>query len=119
MKKILVAEDEFDLLRSIQILLIEEGYEVLTCSNGRDALRLVREKTPDLIITDVMMPHMSGLDVLKALNEDQTSKGLKTIVMSAARVRESAEAFGCSTFLPKPFTIEQLITAVDTALKCS
>ena len=115
MKKILVAEDEFDLLKSIEIILTEEGFSVVTAPNGREALKLLQKETPDLFITDVMMPHMSGLEVLEKMKDLKIIKPLNTIVMSAARFDTKEK--GWKSFLPKPFTIEQLMRAVRAALK--
>ncbi len=117
MKTILVAEDEFDLLSMIQSILEDEGYRVQSSTNGREALAALKASKPDLFITDVMMPHMSGLEVISQVNEDPKLKDLPRILMSAVRTDIDDAALKHGTFLRKPFSIEQLIAAVSKLMK--
>jgi len=66
---ILVVDDDPPSVKMIAFLLREEGYDVITASNGREALRLVEERAPDLIILDIMMPHIDGLEVCRRIRE--------------------------------------------------
>jgi CheY-like chemotaxis protein len=84
MKKILVVDDEFDLLTTWRLVLQMEGYEVSTASNGLLALESVRANPPDLIITDWMMPTMDGVALCHALAADDTLAQIPVVLSSAA-----------------------------------
>ncbi len=84
MKTILVVDDEFDMLTVWRLLLEQCGYAVLTASNGALALDRVRESAPDLIVTDYMMPVMSGAELCAALADDAGWRAIPVILCSAA-----------------------------------
>jgi len=111
--RILVVDDEPSVLDIIAALLADEGYTVQTANNGRAAVELIADEPPDLLITDVMMPHLDGLGLLALVRERTPS--LPVIVMSAvdptAR-RRTAFTADHTVFLRKPFDIETLLTTV-------
>jgi len=84
MKTILVADDEFDILTVWRLLLERHGYTVLTASNGAAALALIRTNRPDIIVSDCMMPVMSGTQLCAALNADPELRDIPIILCSAA-----------------------------------
>lgn len=84
MKTILLVDDEFDLLTVWRMLLERLGYAVVTAQNGAVALQLVRQSKPDLILTDCMMPTMSGLELCAALERDPDLRMIPIILCSAA-----------------------------------
>lgn len=105
MKRILIVEDEVDSREMLDILLQDEGYEVLTAANGREALHVLESATPDVIVTDIMMPFMGGEELLSELRKDAKSKTIPVIVMSAGDRGEVARRFAAA-FVPKPFDID-------------
>jgi CheY-like chemotaxis protein len=84
MKTILVVDDEFDILTVWRLLLERHGYSVLTASNGAAALEQIRRTPPDIIVSDCMMPIMSGLQLCAALNADPELRTIPIILCSAA-----------------------------------
>jgi CheY-like chemotaxis protein len=81
--KILLVDDSKPMLRENQRVLREAGYEVVCAEDGLSALNLARERTPDLILLDMILPRMSGPDVLKALKEDARTADIPVIVLSS------------------------------------
>jgi CheY-like chemotaxis protein len=108
---ILVVDDEYDLQQVVRGILEDEGYNVVACSSGREALATIEQTHPHLVLLDVMMPVMSGYEVLDRLGP-QTGD-VPIVLMSAAGPRpdDGAEPRMCA-FLKKPFQLEKLLTTV-------
>lgn len=107
--KILVAEDEPIMQKTIALRLKKDGHEVVTTDNGREALSLIAEQAPDLIITDIMMPYASGLEIVSTVK--QQAKKIPVIVLSAmGQENVVLEAFnlGADDFIAKPFSPNEL-----------
>jgi DNA-binding response OmpR family regulator len=107
--KILIAEDEPIMQKTIALRLKKDGYDVITTDNGREALSLISEQSPDLIITDIMMPYASGLEIVSTVK--QMEKKLPIIVLSAmGQENVVLEAFnlGADDFISKPFSPNEL-----------
>ncbi len=118
MYTILVVDDEPNYLVVISELLREEGFEVFTAENGEDGLKAVRENDLDLVITDMQMPGMSGLDLLKSLKAH--SKDLPVIMITAfGEVQKAVEAMqsGAFNFLTKPFNNDELVVNIRKAIE--
>jgi CheY-like chemotaxis protein len=111
MKKILVVDDEFDLLTTWRLVLQMEGYDVSTASNGLLALESVRASPPDMIITDWMMPIMDGLALCRALAADNTLAQIP-VVLSSAAARTPEVTHPNLEFHRKPVSIDALIAIV-------
>lgn len=113
-KTILVADDEYDLTRTLKALLERDGFEVETCADGRQVLdRLCGDSAkPDLLLLDVMMPILSGLEVLRELRDAGALEGLPVVLMGSVPPRVPREEYGWEAFLAKPFTLEALRTTV-------
>jgi CheY-like chemotaxis protein len=112
---VLCADDEEDILALVALRLRRLGYEVITAVDGPSALALAQERAPDIVVLDVMMPRMTGLEVVDALRADPRLAGLKVILLSArAREadRERGLAAGADAYLVKPFRFEDLDDAV-------
>lgn len=108
--KILVAEDELIMLKTIEFRLKKDGHEVTTCSDGREAIRKLEEISPDLIITDIMMPFASGLEIIEAVKR-KGGKNIRIIVLSAmGQENVVLEAFqlGADDYITKPFSPNEL-----------
>ncbi|MDQ3278615.1 MAG: response regulator [Bacteroidota bacterium] len=107
--KILVAEDEPIMLKTISLRLKKDGHDVITTDNGREALAMIDEQTPDLIITDIMMPYASGLEIVGTVKQQENK--IPVIVLSAmGQENVVLEAFnlGADDFIAKPFSPNEL-----------
>ncbi|SAL64477.1 chemotaxis response regulator [Caballeronia terrestris] len=111
MKKILVVDDEFDILTTWRLVLEMEGYEIVTASNGILALDAARAHVPDLIITDWMMPRMDGVALIGALTLDAALSSVPVVLMSAAAKAPRLEHDGVE-FHRKPVSIDDLLAIV-------
>lgn len=115
---ILVVDDEPNLRRVLSAVLARDGYNVLVASGGREAVRLAKEQTIDLLVTDFLMPDMSGLEVLGAVRERHP--GVRALLISGhGTVRSAVDAMrlGAFDFLTKPFDVEQVRATVKRALE--
>lgn len=113
--KILVVDDEAAIRNLLDDLLGDEGYVVYTASNGRAALAMVQQERPDLILMDVMMPELDGLETLKALRAVEDSAVVPVILMSAAAYLTPDSADGM-TFISKPFNLDHVLAVVSHML---
>jgi CheY-like chemotaxis protein len=118
MKTILIVDDEFGIVDILSEVLEDEGYRVVTAANGKQGLEQVAEVRPDLVILDVMMPVLDGLEVLRRLRSDAASRDLEVIVMSAAPPPRGQEKLlsNVSGFLRKPFDLRDLLKMVRLLL---
>lgn len=117
--KILIAEDEPIMLMALETSLKREGYTVLTTNDGREALSQIEEFKPDLLITDIMMPFTSGLELIGIV---KSTPHLKIPVIVVSGIGQEAivlEAFkmGADDFLTKPFNPAELLTRVKRLLQ--
>ena len=117
--KILIAEDEPSLRENLQWMLEMEGYTVLAACDGRDALAQAGESLPDLVITDVMMPHLDGYGLVKALREQESTATTPLIMLSAKADRGDIRAgmnLGADDYITKPYRREELLAAISSRL---
>jgi CheY-like chemotaxis protein len=113
MKSILVVEDEYGNAEVLQLLLESAGYRVRLASNGREALEAIAQEMPDVVLSDYMMPRMTGAELGAALRADARSRQLPLIVMSGTEEQVIAEHFvDYDAFLRKPFSGEQMLALV-------
>ena len=118
-KKILIADDEPNIVVSLEFLMKQRGYVVKVAQTGEDALRAVGEFAPDLILLDVMMPRMSGYDLCQKVRENPAWQGIKIIMLSAkGRDIEVTKgiAVGADAYVTKPFSTKDLIAKVQELL---
>jgi CheY-like chemotaxis protein len=117
-KKILIVDDETDLLKVTLLRLKKTGYEVFGGADGREVLGLARQIIPDLIILDVYLPVINGDDVAKILKKDDELKHIPIILISATTktLEERAMESGADAYLAKPFEPEELIGMVKKIL---
>lgn len=109
--KILIAEDEPLILQTLELKLKKEGYEVVGCPDGLDAIQKIDAEQPDLVITDIMMPYMSGLEVVRKVKQDGMGKSIPVIVLSTMgqeSIVEEAFELGADDYLKKPFSLSEL-----------
>lgn len=116
---VLVAEDDADILALVAYRLERSGYEVVTASNGQEALDRAAERAPDLAVLDVMMPKVDGYGVTERLREDPDT-ARTPIILLTARVQEAdvARGFeaGADDYLKKPFSPAELRARVQAIL---
>jgi DNA-binding response OmpR family regulator len=115
--RVLIAEDEPHLVESLTFILEREGYEVLTAPDGEAALQQLLASTPDLMILDMMLPKLNGLEVLKKIRDHPHLKTLPVIVLTAKgqrQDRETALNIGANLFMTKPFANSDVVEAVNS-----
>ena len=117
-KKLLVVDDESAIRESISLLLEEKGYKVQTANNGREGIRVFESFQPDLVLTDISMPDMEGIEFMRILRKRR--EGLPIIVMSGnvvgAKFLKSASLFGAVATLQKPFSNKDLLKSIEKFL---
>lgn len=120
MTKILVTDDEKDIVELISYNLEKEGFSIIKAYNGEAALRLVKLHKPDLLILDLMLPEMSGIDVCKAIRNNPDTANLP-IIMVTAKVDETdiiiGLEIGADDYITKPFSIKELVARVRAILR--
>jgi len=117
--KILIVDDEPNIVISLEFLMKKEGFEVAVASDGEDALAKVASFNPDLILLDVMMPKKSGFEVCEALRADPQRNGLQIVMLTAkGRDTEVAKglALGADAYFTKPFSTKELVAKVKEML---
>lgn len=114
---ILIVDDDLELRRLVQAYLAQEGFRVVTAANGREALFVGREEKPDLIILDLMMPEMGGLDFVRVFGKEADAP----IIMLTAKVEESDRVLGlemgADDYVTKPFSLRELTARVRAVLR--
>lgn len=114
-KRVLLIEDEPNIIEAISFILSRDGWAVSTHSNGHDAVDVVLNSPPDLVILDVMLPGKSGFEILKELRDSASTKALPILMLTARgqkKDREMAERAGASRFMTKPFSNAEVLEAV-------
>ena len=118
MAKILVVEDEKMLLKTIHFRLKKEGYTVVTAENGKEAIDKLAIELPDLIVSDIMMPYVNGLELVKHVREF-TNKEIPVILLTTLRQEQNVmKAFelGAEEFMTKPFSPSELTVRIKRVL---
>ncbi|MFH1800710.1 MAG: response regulator [Candidatus Omnitrophota bacterium] len=113
-KKILVVDDESDLLLVTLLRLRHVGYETFGAANGREALDLARQKMPNLILMDVLLPVMNGDEVAKILSKEEATKNIPIILISANAkfLEDKFTTCGAAGCLTKPFKSDELVATI-------
>ncbi len=118
-KKVLICDDEPYIIESLSYLVKREGYEVVAAEDGQEGLNKAREILPDLIFLDVMMPRISGFEVCQQLKEDERTKGIHIIILTA-RGEEFDERRGkeaaADEYITKPFSPRKLSAKIHEIL---
>jgi DNA-binding response OmpR family regulator len=119
-RRILIADDEPNIVVSLEYLMKREGHAVSVARDGREALAAIRRDRPDLVLLDVMMPSMSGFDVCQAVRADPALAGVR-ILMLTAKGRDTdlakGTALGADAYVTKPFSTQELAARVRELLE--
>ncbi len=118
-KTVLVVDDEIHIVHVVAIKLRNNGYEVITANNGAEALELAQQESPDIIVTDYQMPVMSGLELVKELRENEITKNIPVILLTARSFAISKEVqndLQISRCLSKPFSPRELLGDIEDIL---
>jgi CheY-like chemotaxis protein len=116
---ILCADDDSDILALLALRLERAGFRVAQAADGEEALALARELRPSVAVLDVMMPRLTGTEVLKALRDDPATRDLRVILLSARAQQSDFDrglAAGADAYLAKPFQATELIDLVQSLL---
>ena len=119
MKKILIVDDEQDIVESLKFVLEDADYACYCAYNGEDGLRLAKEIMPDLIILDVMMPKINGYKISRLLKYDSKYKDIPIIMVTARSQLEDkaiGEETGVNEYITKPFELDQIVKKVQEYL---
>ena len=117
MVKILIIEDEEKIARFIELELKHEGYEVIKANNGRTGLEFAEKGVADLVILDVMLPEINGLEVLRRIRKESDIPIILLTARDAVMDKVSGLDAGADDYITKPFAIEELLARIRTALK--
>lgn len=112
-KTILVVDDELEVAQSVESILEDEGYTVLSAGDGLEALELLNGRIPDLIISDIMMPLMNGHELLEKIRGEDRFKNIPVVLMSAVHHEKNKQA---QSYLKKPFNLDSLIETVQNLI---
>lgn len=117
MAKILVVDDEVDIALLIKDVLVDEGFDVVTLNNGKDALELVQKEKFDLILLDVMMPEMSGTTLCTKIREITSSPIIFVTAKTSTLDKLLGFELGADDYITKPFIIEELVARVKAHIR--
>ncbi len=117
---ILIVEDNELNMKLFRDLLAAHGYVTLATNDGAEALGLVREHRPDLVLMDIQLPNVSGLEIIKSIKADAELKSIPVVAVSAFATKwdtKTMRELGCEAYLTKPITLTSFIATVEAALR--
>lgn len=117
MHKILLVEDEPNIARFVELELTHEGYEVVKAEDGREGLRLAEAGGFDLVLLDIMLPGLNGLEVLRRLRKSSQLPVIMLTARDAVMDKVTGLDMGADDYITKPFSIEELLARIRTALR--
>lgn len=121
-EKILVVDDEEDILELLRYNLLREGYNVSCAASGEEALRLAQSEIPDLLVLDLMLPGIDGLEVTKILKNDSRTRDIPIVMLTAKGEEADIVAgleLGADDYITKPFSPKELVARVRSVLRRS
>jgi two-component system phosphate regulon response regulator PhoB len=120
MARVLIVEDEQDLQKVLAYNLKRAGHEVLAALRGRDGLQLVRDRNPDFVILDLMLPDLPGTEICKTLKRDPKTKGIPILMLTAKGEevdRVVGFELGADDYVVKPFSVRELLLRIEAILR--
>ncbi|SHJ07796.1 response regulator transcription factor [Aquimarina spongiae] len=119
MKKILIVDDEPNIVMSLEYAFKKKNFEVYIARDGSEALQIAKEKTPDLVLLDIMMPNVDGYETLKEIKNDKNLEHTKVVFLSAKNKATDIEKglkLGADKYLTKPFSVKKLVAEINELL---
>lgn len=118
-KKILIVDDEPEMLDLLKIHLEKNKYDIITAMDGESCLKIAASEKPDVILLDLLLPGMSGIEVCRRLKEDDNTKNIPIIMLTAAGSDMASKGLekGAVSFITKPFDVSNLLSEINAALK--
>jgi DNA-binding response OmpR family regulator len=119
MKKILIVDDEPNILMALEYTFKKNNFEVFIARDGQEALDILKNQQPDIIILDVMMPNVDGFETLKQIKNDERLQHCKVLFLSAKNKEKDIEkglGLGANLYVVKPFSIKKLVEQVHELL---
>ncbi len=117
MTLVLVVDDEPLLRRLIESVLLDEGYDVMVAGTGRDMLDILETTHPDIVLLDVMMPGIDGIEAFLTMRTRPALQRIPVIMMSAAMTSRTLKSHAIAAFIAKPFDLDILLETVDSVLR--
>lgn len=120
MPRVLVVDDEEDVVRLLEFRLQKEGFDVITATDGQSAVRITEQEKPDLVILDIMMPLMDGMEALRQIRSRRATSRIPVIMLTAKTASvtvDEARQLWVSDYIMKPFDPEKLVAKARKALK--
>ncbi|WP_367397452.1 response regulator transcription factor [Chryseosolibacter indicus] len=118
-RKVLVVDDDPYILMSLEFLMKKSGYEVMVARNGKEALTLVDQEVPDLVLLDIMMPDVDGYGICSYIKTNNTLKKIKVVFLSAKTKEADKQKgldLGAELYITKPFATKELVKKIDALL---
>jgi CheY-like chemotaxis protein len=119
LKTILVIDDEPSICELLAAVFTDEGYKVVTAKDGREAWHRLADSAPDLVVSDIMIPFITGEELCQQMAADPRFQSIPLILMSAATQHKATDACPDAVFIRKPFDLNHLLPAVVRLLKAS
>jgi two-component system, cell cycle response regulator DivK len=122
MRRILIVEDNEKNLKLVRDVLQVKGYETIEARNGEDGVRLALDEKPDLILMDIQLPGMNGIEALKLLRADPLTLGVPVIAVTASVMQQDRRTImeaGFDAYVGKPINLKEFLEAVRAALEAS
>ncbi|RZJ72751.1 response regulator [Flavobacterium sp.] len=112
MKKILIADDEPNIIMSLEYTFRKQQYQVFIARDGREALEIAKQEIPDLLILDIMMPNLDGYSVIEKVRQTENLSDCKILILSAKNKQTDIEkglSLGADAYMTKPFSVKKLV----------
>src|SRR5258706_6897153 len=119
-KRILIADDEHAVRQLLEVVLASQGYDVLIAQNGDQMVRMAQERVPDLVLVDLMMPHLDGYEAIRQLRNDTRTAHLPMIILTAKSTPDDVVTgfeTGADDYITKPFNIPELLARIKGHLR--
>ncbi len=117
--KVLLAEDNPDMVDMLQMTLEHWGYDFIVAKNGKEAVDMADYQLPDLVLLDIMLPNMDGLEAARLIRQNPKTHSIPILAVTAKvfpKDREECLRNGCNDYLAKPFTLEELASRIEKLL---
>ena len=119
MKKILIADDRYEVVELVKATLEGEDYQVIDASDGKEALEKIKREKPDLVLLDIIMPRMDGFEVLSEVKKDPRTKDIPIIMLTAKGQKldkDKGRRLGAQDYIVKPFSPSHLLIKIEEVL---